>query len=349
MKRKIKILHLLNTGQFSGAENVVCQIINMFANDADIEMAYASPDGQIREALAERGISFFPMKKLRKKELRRAIKAYAPDILHAHDVRAAVLASLFHKNVKLISTIHVNDVSMRSPSLKVILFCAAARKIRHIFWVSRSCFEQYYFKALVASKSSVLTNVIDRDALIGKMRTDSSDYPYEIIYVGRLTAQKDPLRLAEVLALAAAQKQNLQAAVIGSGDLEDSMKARIKELGIERNVCFLGFQSNPLKMMRDAKVMLMTSAWEGTPMCALEAMALGVPIVSTPADGMRDLVLDGKTGYLSEDNAVLAERMVRILQDPQLYKSLSAGTEKRFAEISDIKGYKKSLKDVYCR
>lgn len=342
-----KILHVLNTGQFSGAENVVCQIIGMFKNDDDVEMVYASPDGQIREALVERGISFFPMEKLCKKELRRVIKAYAPDIIHAHDVRATVLASFFHKKAKLISTIHVNDVSMRSLSIKVILFCAAARKMHHIFWVSRSCFEQYYFKALVASKSSVLTNVIDRDALIRKMRIDPGDYPYEIIYVGRLTAQKDPIRLAEVLARAAAQKQDLQAAVIGSGDLEDSMKARVKELGVERNVHFLGFQSNPLKMMRDAKVMVMTSAWEGTPICALEAMALGVPIVSTPADGMRDLVVDGKTGYLSDDDAVLAEQMVRILQDPLLYQSLSDGTEKRFAEISDIKAYKKKLRELY--
>ena len=41
-------------------------------------------------------------------------------------------------------------------------------------------------------------------------------------------------------------------------------------------------------MLHDSKVMLMTSLWEGTPMCAVEAMALGVPIVTTPTDGLCD-------------------------------------------------------------
>ena len=349
IRKKIRILHVSNSDQFSGAENVVCQIINMFRNDDDIEMAYACMDGQIREALAEREIPYFPMTHLCNKELRRVIRDYTPDIIHAHDIRATVLASLFHKKVKLISTIHGNDVSMRSLSLKAVLFRVAARKMHHIFWVSKSCVEQYYFRKFILSKSSVLINVVDRDELDLKMQADPNDYHYDIVYLGRLTAQKEPLRLAKVLALAAARKQDIQAAIIGSGELEDSMKAKLKELGIEQNVRFLGFQSNPLKILHDAKVMVMTSAWEGTPMCALEAMAFGVPIVSTPTDGLRDLVLDGKTGYLSDNNHILAERMIQVLQDPLLHASLSAGTDERFSEISDVRGYKQKLKETYCR
>ena len=53
----MRIIHLLQSSKFSGAENVVCQIISMMEND-DVEMAYCSCDGQIREALSERNIKF---------------------------------------------------------------------------------------------------------------------------------------------------------------------------------------------------------------------------------------------------------------------------------------------------
>lgn len=44
-------------------------------------------------------------------------------------------------------------------------------------------------------------------------------------------------------------------------------------------------------------MMIMTSLWEGTPMCALEALAMGIPIVSTPVDGLCDLIENGKNGF----------------------------------------------------
>ena len=208
MKRKIKVLHVTNSVQFSGAENVVCQIINIFRNDDDYEMAYACKEGPIREALAERGITYYPMPQFTIRQLRHVyIEAYAPDIIHTHDVRATVMAAMIPHKIKRISTIHVNDVSMRSLSLKVILFCIAANSMQHIFWVSKSCYEEYYFKKFVASKSSILVNVIDRKALDEKMKTDPNEYPYDIIYVGRIAAQKDPMRLAEVLAMSIAQKK----------------------------------------------------------------------------------------------------------------------------------------------
>ena len=58
----MKVLHLLQSNRFSGAENVVCQIIDMFRTDKDIEMVYCSPDGPIKETLTERKIRFVPLK-----------------------------------------------------------------------------------------------------------------------------------------------------------------------------------------------------------------------------------------------------------------------------------------------
>lgn len=342
----MKILHVLQSNRFSGAENVVCQIINMFRNDADVEMAYTSPDGQIREALEERGIIFFPMDKLCKKELKRVINEYAPNILHAHDISASVIASCVGKG-KIVSTIHGNHTNMHNINLKTLLFLLASHKIEHIFWVSQSAIDQYKLKSFLKQKSSVLCNVIDCNELIEKMQKDENNYHYDIVYIGRLSHEKNPLRLMLVLSKVINQLPNVSVAVVGTGELEDDAKTAAEQLKLLDNVSFLGFMSNPLKLLNDAKVMFMTSIYEGTPMCALEAMAFGVPIVSTPTDGMCDLVVDGETGYLSNDNDVLAERMCQIIQDSLLYNKLSKNTENRFSEISDVKKYKQAIVKTY--
>ena len=71
----MKILHLLQSDRFSGAENVVCQIFGMLRDAPDIEMVYCSSDGQIREALAERGMRFIPLPTFRVGEIRKVLRA----------------------------------------------------------------------------------------------------------------------------------------------------------------------------------------------------------------------------------------------------------------------------------
>ena len=90
----MKILHILASNSFSGAENVVCQIVGMFSDDPSIEMIYCSPDGPIRGELDERGVRFAPISALNLKELRRVIREQRPDLIHAHDMRATFVAAL---------------------------------------------------------------------------------------------------------------------------------------------------------------------------------------------------------------------------------------------------------------
>lgn len=100
-------------------------------------------------------------------------------------------------------------------------------------------------------------------------------------------------------------------------------------------------------MLHDSKVMIMTSRWEGTPMCALEAMALGVPIVGTPVDGLKAIIKDGETGYLSNDDAELAEKVCAVLQDEALHSKMSFAAIKTSRILNDNERYKNALLQVY--
>lgn len=345
--KKVKILHLLTGTSFSGAENVACQIISCFKDNPEYEMVYCSPDGQIRESLKERSVRFSPMKEWSLAEVKRIFREEKPDIIHAHDMKASFFAAISCGNTLFISHIHNNNFDSRGISLKALLYYAAAKKAKHIFWVSKSAYEGYVFHEQFEGKSSILYNVIDSDAVYKKAAEDPNDYAYDIVYVGRLTPQKNPQRLIAVLSGVAQKYPDLKAAVIGSGDLEAETKQAIAEHYAEAFIDMFGYSSNPYKAMKQAKILIMTSRWEGLPMCALEAMALGVPIVSTPTDGLKEIVEDGKTGYLSDDDSVLVDRCVDILNDQELHRRLQVETLKKAETILNIETYKAALDDVY--
>lgn len=82
-------------------------------------------------------------------------------------------------------------------------------------------------------------------------------------------------------------------------------------------------------------------------MCALEAMCLGVPIVSTPVDGLCDLVTPGQTGFLESSDEALADRCAQIIGDPALRERLSENARKKAAALLDLDAYRQQLRDAY--
>jgi len=344
----MKVMHVLNSRIYSGAEKVVCQIIKSFRDD--VEMVYCSPDSEIvRQMLSEQDVTFLPMEKMCTAELKRVIREQKPDLIHAHDMRASFFSALCCGKIPLVSHIHNNAYDARGLSPKTIAYLLAGFRAKHILWVSNSSFEGYAFHKLFAKKSSVLYNIIDTEAIFDKKAQDGNTYDYDMIYVGRLTFQKDPQRLMRLCARLKERKPDLKVAIVGTGELEEEAKALCRELNIQENVQFLGFQSNPIKMVHDSKAMVLTSRWEGTPMCALEAMALGTPVVSTPSDGMKDLIDDGINGYLTDDDAVMAEKLLTIMNDVAHRNTLGENARKKFNVINDAPRYRQAIADCYKR
>ena len=322
----MKVMHVLSSRIYSGAEKVVCQIIKSVRGE--VEMVYCSPYSEIvGEMLSEQDVTYLPMQAMSVSELRRVIREQKPDLIHAHDMRASLFSALSCGSIPLVSHIHNNAYNARG--------------------ISQSSFDGYAFHKLFVKKSSVLYNVIDTEQIFGKLAQDPNTYDYDLIYVGRLTYQKDPQRLMRLCARLKKDKPDLKAAIVGTGELLDEVQALCEELGISENVHFLGFQSNPIKMVADSKAMILTSRWEGTPMCALEAMALGTPVVSTPSDGMKDLLTDGVSGYLTDDDEQMARDLLKIFSDPVHRQELAENAKQKFASINDADAYKQTILNCY--
>lgn len=343
-----RILHVTMSDTYSGAENVACQIIAMYKNEPETEMVYCGIEGpKIRNALEEREITFVPMTERNAKEVARVIRKVKPTIIHAHDMKASFFVALTCGTIPFVSHVHNNNFDSRGLSVKSILYYFAAKRAKHIFWVSKSAYEGYVFHDKFATKSTILYNVIDASAIYQKATEDVKEYVYDIVYVGRLTFQKNPQRLVSVLAGVSQKYPDMKAAIVGTGELETETKQAIIDCCAETFIDMLGYNSNPYKIMKQAKILIMTSRWEGLPMCALEAMALGVPIVSTPTDGLKEIVEDDKTGYLSDDDEILINRCYDILHEPERYQRLSRATLAKAKVLLNVAAYKEELEKVY--
>ena len=166
-------------------------------------------------------------------------------MIHAHDMRASFVSALCCGNIPLISHIHNNAFDARGISPKSVAYLYAGWKAKHIFWVSRSSYEGYAFHRLFAGKSSVLYNIIDVQQIQEKLSQDTNCYDFDLIYVGRLTYQKDPQRLMRLCAMVREKKPDLKVAVVGAGELEEETRGGVPVPGPSEECSVSGISEQP--------------------------------------------------------------------------------------------------------
>jgi len=154
-----------------------------------------------------------------------------------------------------------------------------------------------------------------------------------VLAVGRLHAQKRFDRLLEAFAAIRARVPAARLAVVGTGGLRDELEGRARGLGVSDRVRFAGFRSDMPAVFAAADLFVLSSDDEGLPMVAIEAMASGVPVVSTEVGSVRDLVEDGATGrVVPRDAAALAEAAADLLLDPGRLRGMGAAGRARARE-----------------
>ena len=168
--------------------------------------------------------------------------------------------------------------------------------------------------------------------------TESADHPWlsadstvpVVMGVGRLTEQKDFATLIAAFARVRLQRE-ARLIILGDGELRGELIAQATSLGLDPHIALPGFQNNPWAWMSRASVFVLSSRWEGSPNTLTEAMALGIPVVSTDCpSGPRELLDGGRVAPLVEmgDSEALASTLLSVLAEPppseMLTKAVSA-------------------------
>ncbi len=139
-----------------------------------------------------------------------------------------------------------------------------------------------------------------------------------VITAGRLAKQKGYDRLLPVWARVAAQRPDWRLEIYGAGPVEDALKEQLEALNLQGSAKLKGRTSELFERMAESSLYVMTSRKEGLPMVLLEAMGVGLPVISYDCPtGPRDIITDGVDGYVvpNGDKKALEARMLELMDD----------------------------------
>jgi glycosyltransferase involved in cell wall biosynthesis len=173
-------------------------------------------------------------------------------------------------------------------------------------------------------KVQVIYNPVVTPSLYTKSQ-DKAEHPFYqqktapiLLAIGRLTTQKDFGTLLKAFALIRKQ-QNVKLLILGEGEDRPMLETLAKELNINQDLSMPGFVDNPYPYIKEADVLVSSSAWEGLPTVLIEALALGTPVVATDCPGgSGEILMGGTYGGLVEmkNPTMLAQSVIHTLATP---------------------------------
>ena len=341
---KKKIFFIMSTDDFSGAEAVNFSIIENLSNEYDFY--WVSRKGKINNFLSEKNIKWIEIKKLSVKEVKRVVRDFKPDILHATDYKASVICSLARVKIPLIEHLHNNSPWLKRININSLAFLYAGLIADKILTVSESIENEYIFSKFIKNKIECIDNPISRKKILSKVNQDDCGKIYDICCTARIVSQKNPFKFLDVLYNIKKDIPNIKAIWIGDGELKPKVIGRAKKLNLENNIKFVGFQKNPYQYMNQAKTFMLTSDTEGYGLVAFEALTLGLPCVVSNVGGLPKIV-DDKCGKLCSDIGEFSKEIINLLEDDDYYRLKSDGALKKAEQIENIDKYMKKIKKIY--
>ena len=212
----------------------------------------------------------------------------------------------------------------RLQPILIFLEKMVARLSDRIIYVSENDKKQG-LKKKIASKDTfvVIHNGItwDKPKANGILRKEIGADESDIIFgmVGRLAYPKNPLLFLEAAKQAMKIHEQAKFVLIGNGPFYDDCKKFIRKNHLEKNAFMLGFRKDVPGLLSDMNVFVLSSRFEGLPLTIIEAMFAGLPIIAADVGGIRELVQNGKNGFLIQSNSAdeLTERMIYLIKNPK--------------------------------
>jgi glycosyltransferase involved in cell wall biosynthesis len=284
--------------------------------------------------------------------IRKIVFEHDINVIHAHDYKSDLFAYLvrlwlWRRRIALVSTAHAWVILGFRGDLYRKLDLFLMKRFDQLIAVSHSTKAEMVDAGVPASSIEVIHNAIDTDAWsVSRGGEDfrgalglKSAFPV-VGYVGRIMPEKDLATWLRAAALLVRAQPSARFVLVGDGrdgttqrELEDLSRS----LGIADRVIFTGYRRDLLPAYASFDIFLLTSRREGLPNSLLEAMAMGVPVVTTDVAGAKELVADGRTGFVlpQADAAGIARALMSLAGDDRVRKEMAqAGRERVEREFS---------------
>jgi glycosyltransferase involved in cell wall biosynthesis len=281
--------------------------------------------------------------------LRRHIKTIKPNVVLGMMSYSGTLAAIACFGLKIPFIISERNDPNTSTSFgknekKVIRFAYHHLVTSGVFQ-SKGAMEYYYRDD--STRGTVIPNPLYLDDMPSP--NPGINESKQIISAGRLSVQKNHALLIEAFELVHAIHPQYSLTVYGDGDQRDKLETLIKQKGLQQCVFLPGIEKDIFTRLQKSEIFAMSSNFEGMPNALIEAMAMGLPVISTDySDGRGNLIENKRNGLLvpRKDSKALSEAMVLLIEHPKLKKNLATEAVKIREELDSKVICKKWLEAI---
>ena len=272
------------------------------------------------------------------KQLKRVIESEKFDLIHCHTPTASMMTRLAARKVRktgciVMYTCHGFHFHKASSKKNWLLYYPVekilSRYCDYIVTINKEDFERAktfrcknvrYIPSVGVDINGILKMSVDRNAK--RREIGVPENATMIISAGELIERKNHEVI--IRALAKLENENIYYVIAGKGPLKEYLENLSKKIGLAERVIFLGFRTDVFELYHIADISAFPSKIEGLGLAGVEAMAAGIPLVSSNVHGILDYVIDGKTGYAVAPNDIdgFAKAIQKLVDDPTLREKM---------------------------
>lgn len=363
---KIRVIHIVPMLSPGGAERVAVHIVSGLNRDRfePIVISFADPmNCDLDELLSQAGVEVrylgkkpgFDYRMYRR--LHRVLTEYQPDVVHTHlqVLRYALPTMLLLGNAKLLHTVHNLAEREIEPPARVVHRYAFSHGVIPIAVgdeVAVSMKRLYGIPQCKVIANCIPTNTYANPGVSrGHWRAQEGFAEDDMLFVcvARFARQKNHALLIKAFAQVFARHSNSRLLLVGDGVLREELQAQVIGLGLAGQVRFLGLRTDIPEVLAASDVFVLSSEFEGNPLSILEAMAAGLPTVSTAVGGVPSLLENGTSGILvhSGDAEGFTKAMESLLLNRDLRQKMGAAAARRAQERFDVANMVRAYEEVY--
>lgn len=333
----LRVLHVIESLDFGGAEKVVASLANGMADSHEIAICCLKHIGILGTQIDSR-IRIFCLNKgegndyLLPLRLARLLRGNRFDVVHTHNWAVFLeggLAGLIARTPVMVHTIH-GPYTAYSPSLrsrlKILLRHSLERLLARRFYriVGVSSVITSYIENSIHIPGRQLLTVHNGISAAAMPPTRPQRDVVTFITVGRLAPVKNHGMLLRAFHDVAALHQNVRLVIVGDGPERATLEDWIKHRRIEDKISLPGFRSDVDALLAHADIFVLTSRYEGISIALLEAMRSGLPAICTSVGGVPETVVAGATGLLvdADDHQALVAAMKVLVESRPLREKM---------------------------
>jgi len=361
--RPITVCHIISGDLWAGAEVVVYHLLKHLKGYNNLNLsAILFNEGRLADEIRSMDIPVEIVNEANQSFLRivretsKILGRGSTDIVHSHRTKENILAYLstaFRKGVRLLGTLHgMPEYMGKNRNSKYLILHRFNRSLMSISFSKVVVVSQdmrRHFTETFGFPGDQVHVIRNGTEIPGNIPPRKDTAFFTIGSMGRMVPVKDYPLMVEIAREVCRQTDSVRFELAGDGPDREKVIDLIGGYRLEDKFLLRGFVENLSDFYGGIDLYLNTSVHEGIPMSVLEAMSFGIPVIAPDMGGLKEIVKDGREGYLvdSRDPKVFAKACIDVYQNASLRQSMGTSARERVRNEFSNERMAREYHDLY--